>query len=229
MKIMAIGDIHGRTKWKKANTEGVDKVIFIGDYVDSFDESNELMVSNLREIIELKKAEPDKYVLILGNHDIQYLYYPDYRCSGFRAEIQIDLTELFRTNRDLFQVAYQVGDYLFTHAGVCKDWYIEFMPFMKDMEGEMADILNTLHHDREAQKVLFKAGYMRSKNYGAGGIVWADKNETIDDMVYGLHQIVGHTRVSMIQTWWNKERDASMTYIDVLEKSTAFYELIVDS
>ena len=38
MKTIAIGDIHGLSIWKDIiNKENPDKVIFIGDYFDSFD------------------------------------------------------------------------------------------------------------------------------------------------------------------------------------------------
>ena len=38
MKIIAIGDIHGRSIWKNiVSANSYDKVVFLGDYFDSFD------------------------------------------------------------------------------------------------------------------------------------------------------------------------------------------------
>jgi hypothetical protein len=39
---------------------------------------------NLQDIIALKKACPEKVLLLLGNHDVQYMFYPHFRSSGFR-------------------------------------------------------------------------------------------------------------------------------------------------
>jgi len=85
-KILCIGDVHGRKFWRQAiadNIRNVDKVIFLGDYLDPYPEEimmvPELMECNdfydsynllnmLNDIIGLKKNEPDKYILLTGNH-----------------------------------------------------------------------------------------------------------------------------------------------------------------
>jgi metallophosphoesterase superfamily enzyme len=72
MKLLAIGDIHGRDVWKDINFLAFDKVVFVGDYVDSYIRSDWQVYQNLKEIIDLKKQNFDKVVLLLGNHDIHY-------------------------------------------------------------------------------------------------------------------------------------------------------------
>lgn len=67
------GDIHGRKFWKKPceNIEPYDKVIFLGDYLDPYGFegiSIEECIPNFKEILELKKNNMDKVVLLLGNH-----------------------------------------------------------------------------------------------------------------------------------------------------------------
>jgi len=54
MKTITIGDLHGKDYWKNIDIEKYDKVIFLGDYVDSFNESNDGIYNNLKEVIELK-------------------------------------------------------------------------------------------------------------------------------------------------------------------------------
>src|SRR6476660_917534 len=100
MRIIAIGDLHGKDCWKEIDFSLYEKVIFVGDYVDGFNASNHEIFNNLLELIQLKKSNTAKFILLLGNHDIQYLYGPDYRCSGFRPEAQFDLEELFSKNRE---------------------------------------------------------------------------------------------------------------------------------
>ena len=102
-KILTLGDIHGRDKWmfhthgsphefnhwmtmvengvpadaeefwKEMPYTQYDQIVFVGDYVDSFDISNVRILDNLKKILFFKKALPDKVVLLIGNHDIQYL------------------------------------------------------------------------------------------------------------------------------------------------------------
>ena len=52
MKTIVIGDIHGRDVWKKiVEHENADKVIFIGDYFDSFDIPSSDQINNFLDII----------------------------------------------------------------------------------------------------------------------------------------------------------------------------------
>ena len=102
MKILVIPDIHGRKFWRQAianNIGQVDKVIFLGDYLDPYpeeiNEHQELMECNdfydcigllnmLNDIISLKKNEPDKYILLCGNHTCSYIW------SKFHAATRTD-------------------------------------------------------------------------------------------------------------------------------------------
>jgi predicted MPP superfamily phosphohydrolase len=70
MFILNIGDLHGRNNWIQWTEEykDVDKIMFIGDYVDSFDISNVEILDNLKNIIEFKQKFSDKVILLLGNH-----------------------------------------------------------------------------------------------------------------------------------------------------------------
>ena len=68
MKTIVIGDIHGRTIWKQIVRHNTfDKVVFEGDYFDSFDISVKDQLKNFNEIIKFKERFPDKVVLLIGN------------------------------------------------------------------------------------------------------------------------------------------------------------------
>jgi predicted phosphodiesterase len=223
MKILTIGDIHGRTVWKNAPIEAFDKVVFVGDYVDSFDKSNNEIYDNLSEILNKKSENPGKIELLLGNHDVQYMYFPENRCSGFRPEAQFDLTELFLKNHSHFKVAYQHNNFLFTHAGLSQGWYSEYKSFFTD--NNIAGALNDMLHTREGRKALFQCGKLRGGTHDFGGILWADRHETEHDFLLGYHQIVGHTRQKEIKSIQFEGTDSSITYVDVLENSDKFYEI----
>src|SRR5688500_10578821 len=130
MVIGAIADLHGSDMWKHfvSNHTEVQKWVFMGDYVDSFDIPVEDQISNLQDIIMYKKENPEDVELLLGNHCVQYLYYPKYRCGGFNSEKYGILQQIFFTERDLFKIAYQPNKYwLFTHAGVTIKWYRKYL------------------------------------------------------------------------------------------------------
>ena len=74
MKIITIGDLHGSPVWKNIRTENWDRMVFIGDYVDSSDYDAKEIKQNLLDIIELKKMYPEKVILLWGNHDLAYFY-----------------------------------------------------------------------------------------------------------------------------------------------------------
>ena len=224
MKIQVIGDIHGRKVWHKLVNIGCDKIIFIGDYVDSFTLDNTTIIDNLLDIIEFKKEYPDKVILLLGNHDIQYMYMPDYRCSGFRPEVANDIMTIFNDNRLLFNIAYQIDMNLFTHAGVTKLWF----NYAKDKLihyglnenlTNIAVVLNTMNETAN-RWILNIVGEKRGGlRYDYGGPTWADKQETWFGALPGLVQFVGHTAVADIHD--NGEPDeetGKVIYCDVLGK-----------
>lgn len=71
MKIRVIPDVHGHDWWKNLITdiEDLDYVIFLGDYVDEWELSDNIILNNLKDIIEFKKSNIDKVVLLYGNHE----------------------------------------------------------------------------------------------------------------------------------------------------------------
>ena len=56
-KCIVIGDIHGHTSWENIiNKESYDKVIFLGDYFDSFSNPKGIdQINNFKNILSLKK------------------------------------------------------------------------------------------------------------------------------------------------------------------------------
>jgi predicted MPP superfamily phosphohydrolase len=139
MKTVVLGDTHGRSNWKLAiyQEEPIDRVIFMGDYFDSFDIPGVEQIDNFKNIIRYKETNPQvEVVLLIGNHD--YHYFPEIGyngTSGYQSGIAPSITQVIEENRHHLQMAYGFGDYLFTHAGVSpvfmdqvfgeNDWTIE--------------------------------------------------------------------------------------------------------
>ena len=128
MKILVLGDIHGRTIWKDIiEKESPDKVIFLGDYVSTHDNiSADQQLSNLNNILNYKEENSDKVILLRGNHDIQHLGYYWARCSGLDPKVRNYMAE--ESFREYFLKLTQwiyVDENLktiFSHAGISSIW-----------------------------------------------------------------------------------------------------------
>ena len=75
MKIVVIGDIHGMDVWKEiiANEEPFDKVVFLGEFFDSYFISFKDQLDNYNEIIKYKEDNKDKIITLFGNHELHYI------------------------------------------------------------------------------------------------------------------------------------------------------------
>lgn len=227
MNIVSIGDTHGNTVIDKVLEilNNHDKFIFVGDYVDSFDLNNSTINGNLYDLIELKKSNPKKIILLWGNHDIQYLLgYKNYGCSGYRPEMLEEFYDVFSKNKELFVFSFQIDKYLWTHAGIHRGWYkYRFLPYIKEnnlKELSISEQLNLAFEERFA--TLFDVGHRRGGHYDVGGPLWCDRSELYKKSLEGYHQIVGHSRVEDIATSYS-HNDTSVTFIDVLEQHIEHY------
>jgi hypothetical protein len=139
MRTICVGDLHGRSDWKLAvySQDKPDRVIFMGDYFDSFDIPGIEQIHNFKEIIKYKEDNPQvEVILLIGNHDHHYFPEVGYTgTSGYQSKIAPSITQVVDENRNHLQMAYGFGEYLFTHAGVSpvfmdevfdeNDWSIE--------------------------------------------------------------------------------------------------------
>ena len=256
LKIRTIGDTHGRITWKiacfgsESNYErwrsncddpnhalefpiyNYDRVIFIGDYVDSFLIAQVDIKRNLGEIIHLKEMFTERVILLLGNHDVSYINRQ--YCSGYQAHMQHDYASLFATKikgESIFQAAYQYKDWLWTHAGVTMGFYNEIMEPLKNDKNSrfssfykgcknLADILNFMYTSNNED--IFRVGRSRGGWSNVPGPFWADKGDLSHKPMIGINQIVGHTPVDLIkgiefQGGRYSSKPVSIYFIDTLE------------
>lgn len=222
-KIIAIGDIHGRTEWKDIVSQHPDdNIVFLGDYGDPYEPmNNDDVILNLRDIIKFKQSNPERVVLLLGNHDMHYLFFNDFpKGSRYERNLLYVYSDLFEENRKDFLYAWHYRDILFTHAGVTNAWWIE--NFKGEPSKDAESVANQLNNPTVTQlRAMFQTSYDRGGFSKNGGIFWADKDETINDPLEGVHQVVGHTRTKDIITSAKSEK-TSITYCDCLEHGLYF-------
>ena len=235
MKVLVIPDIHGRKFWRKAIADNiglVDKVIFLGDYLDPYgneiEDNPELMecehsydarnlLKMLEDIIELKKKEPKKYILLTGNHTDSYIW------SKFNAATRTDYRhwegyhKFFSQNLNLFNLVWTEGNCIFSHAGISEEWSevfaVRYNIEFKSLLG-VAKILQNIpvdeiHNSETLISLLGMISFYRGGNYNHGSCEWADirehmniKESTSDNIISfvkeeGIYQIFGHTQVKV--------------------------------
>lgn len=139
-KLICIGDIHGRDVWKRIlEKEGeYDRVVFLGDYFDSFYVPGLDQLHNFREICEVPNS-----VLLLGNHDYHYLpEVGDQGFSGYQSTMATSISYELNLNRDKLQMAYQFGEFVFTHAGISSVFMDIVFGLGEWNESNMVELLN---------------------------------------------------------------------------------------
>lgn len=198
-RIIIVPDVHGRTFWRKLIAENnFDKVIFLGDYGDPYGYegiTHEDALSELRDIITFKKNNPDKVVLLLGNHDLHYID-DKFACSRYSYQNRHRYKELIYGNIDLFQVAYEYEQndqkYLFTHAGVTKGWF-DILCLHKPYSENAAKYINDVS---QAEQILLGfISYWRGGRHQYGSCMWADLREHDGVGAFPNYiQIFGHSQ-----------------------------------
>ena len=193
-KILIVPDVHGRTFWHQAKelVDQVDQIVFLGDYLDpyphegiSFNEAFE----EFNEILEFKKEYHDIVTLLVGNHDMHYIIDEFMNCSRRNMEMQGQLHELYNSNLDLFKLIHTESDWLFSHAGVYKNWMDKYELTLDDLN--LQTFLNS------HWPALEDLSWYRGGDNSVGSCIWADIRESVD---YGLipnyKQVVGHTQLN---------------------------------
>lgn len=132
MKVLAIGDLHRKHKYLNSLLEfskNYDKVVFVGDYADDFLYSFE---DTLKIWELLKSLDPDKYIVLLGNHDAAYAYseefYSRYRTlaiqSGWDSSTYFSLKnkpEIKEWLRKL-PIVQEIDGVTYSHGGITPYW-----------------------------------------------------------------------------------------------------------
>lgn len=220
MKIVAIGDIHGHDTWKSIveKEKDADTIVFLGDYFDSFNVPTGDQIFNFLEIIHFKQTTPKKVVLLIGNHDHHYLPgIGDSGTSGYQPIGGISIETYLQNNLHHLQMAYQEGELLFTHAGVCSTWMDN--NFQEWKAETIADQINDLFKYKPKYPFLFNGINGYGDDIGQTPIWIRPKSLMMsnrDTLRNKVIQIVGHTGQKSIDIE-GKSTGGRYFFIDTLE------------
>jgi predicted phosphodiesterase len=218
MKTLVLGDTHGRDYWKGiVASENPDRVIFIGDYFDSFDNTAVEQMHNFKEIIDWKQSGQSEVIILIGNHDYHYMRGVSQYYSGYQSGARPAIEQLLEDNKQHLQMAYGMNGFIFTHAGVSSDW-LQIHGY--DNESNLIDWINDMW---KYKPNVF--GFAGRDPYGDSKIsspIWirpyslqAANRDTLRDQFI---QVVGHTTQGKIDTE-GKSTGGRYYYIDTLGTS----------
>lgn len=225
MKIRPIGDIHGRTTWKKIASDDMLNV-FIGDYFDSHDKKSNFnqQIENFQEIVAYKESHPNT-ILLLGNHDYHYLRGIDSseRYSGYQAYGALSIQEVLENAiaKDHIKITHYVDDFLFSHAGVSKtfisNWYLTTDTDYSDVDILKIDMITELFETNRKALTFYQPYHKMYRDPYGNNIfqspIWIRPESLAQDGVDVYKQIVGHTQVDHINITANEK----FIQIDALE------------
>lgn len=215
MKTLIVGDLHGNLEIaKKAITQKTtDKVVFVGDYLDSYTKSVEDQVWTLATVLNAIEEDPDRVTGLLGNHELSYMIDGQY-CSGWNQRTDIIVGHMkFRALELLKRYTY-VDDILVTHAGVNLD-------LLTELGLTLQEYLDSDDHLQVGS---------RGGSDKFGGLFWNDFTREFVPIPL-VKQIFGHTHYI-----YNPERglrsrgdEASMSFnIDILPQARNLMEKLGD-
>ena len=196
MQTAVIGDIHGRIEVMIAALNKHDRVVFVGDYVDSFDRTKLDQILCLT--MALKEHNGDSIICLRGNHEESYLD-PDARCSGWNNIMNMHIMPIQEEVRALPTHTW-VGDILITHAGISKYFIEEVLvdKYLWSSDLETRELISRYLECTFHQEV----GYARGGTKSCGGLLWCDWGEEFTP-IDGLRQILGHSAYRPVMKDWS--------------------------
>jgi hypothetical protein len=229
MKTLVLGDTHGRPYWKDIVVkEQPDRVIFIGDYFDSFDDYTAAeQMWNFEQIINFKLSGKAEVVILVGNHDFHYMDGSEHY-SGFQFGAASAISDLLFNNTEHLQMAYEMDGYLFTHAGVSNDWYTYWMKMLHLEGNNVVDNINEMW--KISSRPFRFTGWSPYGDSVESSPIWirpkslqkANRDTLRDQFI----QVVGHTQQNQIDRE-GKSTGGRYYYIDTLGTSGEY--MIIDN
>ena len=222
--ILIIPDIHN--DYLKAEEiikkQNPDKIIFLGDYFDDFDDTVQDVINTAKWL--KKSLKQENRIHLIGNHDLSYMTdNPNLKCTGYRTDKHkvikkqsIDWSKLL--------MHYFIDDkWLCTHAGVSND-------FLKQQRTKKTDLIQKVLNfskkdlenidDENYIHPFFQVGFSRGGSNVVGGPLWCGYDEFVD--VPGVNQIFGHTPDYVVRH--RKTKNSEHYCIDTRLKHYAIYQ-----
>ncbi|MQS89395.1 metallophosphoesterase [Companilactobacillus mishanensis] len=241
MKTILVGDIHLKARImlplvdQVVHEQGAQQIILMGDYLDDYGctEDARLYLDELNFLIDWKikmEASDIKIISLLGNHDAPYLT-GELRGYSLKSDFNMltgnqDISDVISDKllKLGVQVAFQLDDFLVSHAGYCRG--------IKQRKWHLRPITMS---DKDLRWVSELDNHIGSRGgFGYNGSpIWADFRDLVRNPSLDVtNQIVGHTPQSTII--FDEEKDVHYQLVDIdtftlrFEEETNQYKYIGD-
>jgi len=196
MKILVLGDIHCKNNLLFLAKEifhkrKCDYLVFLGDACDNWGATQSDNALILDDLIQTKKELGDKFVWLLGNHDWGYYAHQD--MTGHIHNHSVIIYSRLLEHKDDWEVVAQLGKYVFSHAGISKD-------FAKNYGGQnVIENIKLLKNQTDPYSPLNNVGASCGGYSDIPSPLWI-RPEELDPWgeQEGLVQVVGHTPLAQI-------------------------------
>lgn len=226
-----MGELSNTTNWRKMNLDDYDRVIWLGNiFVSSSNKVNLADMKTVRrntiELLQLRRTNPAKHVLLLGKDDLSLLFPETYGNSGAITNMPVGdrnaAIGMCRSYVHLFKFFHSEKDTLFSYAGITKRWYNSILPYAVKLGGA------GLTTDKRIDTILNRGMLMKSfrdaitQDFGADdeiGPYWMDWETLKKHHIKGLNQIVGYELTKKIKAAGNKNTGqlASINFLPYVE------------
>lgn len=232
MKVLFVGDIHNHTYilddiMNLDNKCNFNKIILFGDYIDDWNTDNHDSLRTLERVFNMKDMQPNKYILLIGNHELSYLGYP---CSGHKIDLEELVTLKLRENYGLLNLftEIQLGNrnYICSHAGFSKPFIDEVLE--DDWRESMLKIYGS------SLKPMTMCSRKRGGLDPYSSPLWTDRKEHMEFLNFNIvhndtrYQIIGHSPVKSVANYNTGNADyyfidTHSTYMDGSEYGDKSY------
>ena len=196
-RLAVIPDVHMRRKMlhfaMDLHAEGYP-LLFLGDYADKGMQGNN--PAFLRELFAF--AVKNDAVLLLGNHDLAYLFpeRTEFVIEGYEAENAAEIAKIYDEYRAHFTFVHRVDRYLFSHAGLGPELLHSLQK--QNAETSLDGIIEILN-STQPPELFYRSAY----NGGTDpfdGPLWI-RPEQYDGALEdeGIKQVVGHSSQASIR------------------------------
>lgn len=207
MRILILSDLHLRHHAAEELISKVehDKVIFLGDYFDQFNDSP---IQNQEAAQWLKESlTKENRIHLWGNHDIHYGLSSQFACSGYEQPKDYAINQVMQAEdwKKLKFWHYEDG-FFFSHGGfkyqlfkgICSRQHFS-TNLVNNTPEKVLEVLNAEWMYAANQlagnmwPVLLAPGMSRGGDFQHGGLLWCDVNEF--HPIPNFNQVFGHTPV----------------------------------
>lgn len=189
MEVLVIPDVHCRRFWRDAVKRWDGYVVFLGDEVDPYNEENlDSPIQTLTDIISFARENRTRVSLLIGNHAEHYIR-KGINASRRDDEIWYQLNALYTDNFDLYSIAKQIDNVLFTHAGVTNNWLKHNKLELPEKDADL--YLNQVYNN--SPELFWQMSFWRGGFNITGSPLWHSIQEF--DLEETHYQVFGHTQI----------------------------------